>query len=149
MCDGVSLYDLHVRAGSTGVCVNHVEGRRAITYGSWHAHFACLRADNVDVILHSTLPIPPSGPPNPLVLPPALDVDRLTVNRLAVRQGTPTIELKLIAGSLYIDNTHHNVLLDDVETLAGKLTAMLYMTGARPYPLTGAATLVTRFEANG
>lgn len=147
--DGVSLRDLHVRAGSTEVRIDHVEGRWAITRGPWHAHFAYLRAGNVDVILHPTPPIPPSGPPNSLVLPLALDVDRLAVDRLAIRQGTSTTELKSIAGSLHTDGTHHNVLLDGMETPAGKLAATLRMTGTRPYPLTGAATLATQFEVNG
>ncbi|WP_413707918.1 translocation/assembly module TamB domain-containing protein [Ralstonia sp. Ralssp110] len=147
--EGVSLRDLHVRAGSTEVRIDHVEGRWAITRGPWHAHFAYLRAGNVEVILHPTPPTPPSGPPNSLVLPLALDVDRLAVDRLAIRQGTSTTELKSIAGSLHTDGTHHNVLLDGMETPAGKLAATLRMTGTRPYPLTGAATLATQFEVSG
>ncbi len=147
--EGLSLRDLHVRAGSTEVRIDHVEGRWAITRGPWHAHFAYLRAGSVEVILHPTPPTPPSGPPNSLVLPLALDVDRLAVERLAIRQGTSATELKSIAGSLHTDGTHHNVLLDGMETPAGKLAATLRMTGTRPYPLTGAATLATQFEVNG
>ncbi|MFX7052493.1 hypothetical protein ABTH91_20890, partial [Acinetobacter baumannii] len=52
--EGLSLRDLHVRAGSTEVRIDHVEGRWAITRGPWHAHFAYLRAGNVEVILHPT-----------------------------------------------------------------------------------------------
>ncbi len=147
--EGLSLRDLHVRAGSTEVRIDHVEGRWAITRGPWHAHFAYLRAGNVEVILHPTPPTPPSGPPDSLALPLALDVDRLAVDRLAIRQGTSTTELKSIAGSLHSDGTHHNVLLDGMESPAGKLAATLRMTGTRPYPLTGAATLATQFEVNG
>lgn len=147
--EGVSLRDVHVRAGSTEVRIDHVEGRWSITRGPWHAHFAYLTAGNVDVILHPTPPTPPSGPPASLVLPLALDVDRLAVDRLAIREGTSTTELKSIAGSLHTDGTHHNVLLDGMQTPAGKLAATLHMTGTRPYPLTGAATLATQFEANG
>ncbi|WP_254659160.1 translocation/assembly module TamB domain-containing protein [Ralstonia pickettii] len=147
--EGLSLRDLHVRAGSTEVRIDHVEGRWAITRGPWHAHFAYLRAGNVEVILHPTPPTPPSGPPDSLALPLGLDVDRLAVDRLAIRQGTSTTELKSIAGSLHSDGTHHNVLLDGMESPAGKLAATLRMTGTRPYPLTGAATLATQFEVNG
>ncbi|WP_442591166.1 translocation/assembly module TamB domain-containing protein [Ralstonia pickettii] len=147
--EGLSLRDLHVRAGSTEVRIDHVEGRWAITRGPWHAHFAYLRAGNVEVILHPTPPTPPSGPPDSLALPLGLDVDRLAVDRLAIRQGTSTSELKSIAGSLHSDGTHHNVLLDGMESPAGKLAATLRMTGTRPYPLTGAATLATQFEVNG
>ncbi|MCC5310525.1 hypothetical protein LMO80_14215, partial [Staphylococcus aureus] len=71
------------------------------------------------------------------------------VDRLAIRQGTSTTELKSIAGSLHTDGTHHNVLLDGMEPPAGKLAATLRMTGTRPYPLTGAAPLATQFEVNG
>ncbi|CAJ0722628.1 MAG: translocation/assembly module TamB [Ralstonia sp.] len=147
--EGLSLRDLHVRAGSTEVRIDHVEGRWALTRGPWHAHFAYLRAGNVEVILHPTPPTPPSGPPDSLALPLGLDVDRLAVDRLAIRQGTSTTELKSIAGSLHSDGTHHNVLLDGMESPAGKLAATLRMTGTRPYPLTGAATLATQFEVNG
>ncbi|WP_296223597.1 translocation/assembly module TamB domain-containing protein [Ralstonia sp. UBA689] len=147
--EGVSLRDLHVRAGSTEVRIDHAEGRWSVTRGPWHARFAYLTAGNVEVILHPTPPTPPSGPPASLVLPLALDVDRLAVDRLAIREGTSTTELKSIVGSLHTDGTHHNVLLDGMETPAGKLAATLRMTGARPYPLTGAATLATQFEANG
>ncbi|MCL9844682.1 translocation/assembly module TamB domain-containing protein [Ralstonia solanacearum] len=147
--DGLSLRDLHVRAGSTDVRIDHVEGRWAITRGPWHARFAYLSAGNVDVMLHPTPSTPPSGPPASLALPLALDVDRLAVDRIAIRQGTSTTELKALAGSLHTDGTHHNVLLDGVETPAGKLAATLRMTGTRPYPLTGAATLATQFEAGG
>ncbi|AEG68365.1 translocation/assembly module TamB [Ralstonia solanacearum] len=147
--DGLSLRDLHVRAGSTDVRIDHVEGRWAITRGPWHARFAYLSAGNVDVTLHPTPSTPPSGPPASLALPLALDVDRLAVDRIAIRQGTSTTELKALAGSLHTDGTHHNVLLDGVETPAGKLAATLRMTGTRPYPLTGAATLATQFEAGG
>ncbi|WP_253912976.1 translocation/assembly module TamB domain-containing protein [Ralstonia pickettii] len=147
--EGLSLRDLHVRAGSTEVRIDYVEGRWAITRGPWHAHFAYLRAGNVEVSLHPTPPTPPSGPPDSLALPLALDVDRLAVDRLAIRQGTSTTELKSIAGSLHSDGTHHNVLLDGMESPAGKLAATLRMTGTRPYPLTGAATLATQFEVNG
>lgn len=147
--EGLSLRDVHVRAGSTEVRIDHVEGRWAITRGPWHAHFAYLRAGNVEVIQHPTPPSPPSGPPDSLVLPLAIDVDRLAVDRLAIREGTSTTELKSIAGSLHTDGTHHNVMLDGMETPAGKLTATLRMTGTRPYPLTGAATLATQFEAGG
>ncbi|WP_055326439.1 translocation/assembly module TamB domain-containing protein [Ralstonia solanacearum] len=147
--DGLSLRDLHVRAGGTEVRIDHVEGRWAITRGPWHARFAYLSAGNVDVTLHPTPSTPPSGPPASLALPLALDVDRLAVDRIAIRQGTSTTELKALAGSLHTDGTHHNVLLDGVETPAGKLAATLRMTGTRPYPLTGAATLATQFEAGG
>jgi translocation and assembly module TamB len=147
--DGLSLRDLHVRAGSTDVRIDHVEGRWSVTHGPWHARFAYLTAGNVEVTLHPTPPAPPSGPPASLALPFALDVDRLAVDRLAIREGTSTTELKSIAGGLHTDGTHHNVLLDGVETPAGKLAATLHMTGTRPYPLTGAATLATQFEAGG
>ena len=147
--EGVSLRDLHVRAGSTEVRIDRVEGRWVMTRAPLRAHFAYLTAGNVEVILHPTPPTPPSGPPDSLVLPLALDVDRLAVDRLAFREGTSTTELKAIAGSLHTDGTHHNVLLDGMETPAGKLAATLRMAGTRPYPLTGAATLATQFEANG
>ena len=147
--EGVSLRDLHVRAGSTEVRIDRVEGRWVMTRAPLRAHFAYLTAGNVEVILHPTPPTPPSGPPDSLVLPLALDVDRLAVDRLAIREGTSTTELKAIAGSLHTDGTHHNVLLDGMETPAGKLAATLRMAGTRPYPLTGAATLATQFEANG
>ncbi|CAJ0775541.1 hypothetical protein LMG7141_00379 [Ralstonia condita] len=147
--DGLSLRDLHVRAGSTEVRIDHVDGRWTITRGPWRGHVAYLSAGHVEVILHPTPPAPPSGPPASLVLPMALDVDRLTVDRLAIRQGTSTTELKAIAGSLHTDGTRHRVLLDNMETPAGKLAATLHMTGTRPYPLTGSATLMTQFEANG
>ncbi|MBT1538838.1 translocation/assembly module TamB [Ralstonia solanacearum] len=147
--DGLSLRDLHVRAGGTEVRIDHVEGRWAITRGPWHARFAYLSAGNVDVTLHPTPPTPPSGLPASLALPLALDVDRLAVDRIAIRQGTSITELKALAGSLHTDGTHHSVLLDGVETPAGKLAATLRMTGTRPYPLTGAATLAAQFEAGG
>jgi len=147
--EGLSLRDLHVRAGSTEVRIDHIDGRWALTRGPWHARFAYLNAGNVEVTLHPKPPTPPSGPPASLVLPLALDVDRLAVDRLAIHEGTSTTELKSIAASLHTDGTHHNVLLDGIETPAGKLAATLHMTGTRPYPLTGAATLATHFEANG
>ncbi|MGA3703623.1 translocation/assembly module TamB domain-containing protein [Ralstonia nicotianae] len=147
--DGLSLRDLHVRAGGTEVRIDHVEGRWAITRGPWHARFAYLSAGNVDVTLHPSGPTPPSGLPASLTLPLALDVDRLAVDRLAIRQGTSTTELKALAGSLHTDGSHHNVLLDSVDTPAGRLAATLRMAGTRPYPLTGAATLAAQFEAGG
>lgn len=93
--EGLSLRDVHVRAGSTEVRIDHVEGKWAITRGPWHAHFGYLTAGNVEVILHPTPPSPPSGPPDSLVVPLALDVDRLAVDRLAIRQGTSTTELEV------------------------------------------------------
>ena len=101
--EGLSLRDVHVRAGSTEVRIDHVEGRWTITRGPWHVRIAYLTAGNVEVILHPTPPSPPSGPPASLVLPLALDVDRLAVDRLAIREGTSTTELKSIAGGVHTD----------------------------------------------
>ncbi|GAB7548949.1 translocation/assembly module TamB domain-containing protein [Cupriavidus sp. 8B] len=143
---GLRLRDVVFASGGTRVTVDRVDGSWALSWSPTRLHVSSLRVGAV------TLRLPPSPPdsapatlPKSLDLPLALDVDTLTLDRLAWLQGPPATPSEMVfsdlAGSLHSDGQRHRVSVERLVTPYGKLAANAQIAGQAPFALNGAALL--------
>ncbi|WP_420993436.1 translocation/assembly module TamB domain-containing protein [Cupriavidus sp. 30B13] len=143
---GLRLRDVVFASGQTRVTVDRAEGEWALGWSPARLHVSWLRIGKV------TLRLPPAAPdsapatlPRSLELPLAVDVDALTLERLALLQGPPATPSELVfsglAGTLHSDGLRHRASIDQLLTPYGKLAANAQIAGQAPFALTGGALL--------
>ena len=96
------------------------------------------------------LPTPPTPRvlPTEIRLPLALDLHRVTIDRALVHQDAVTIALSDIRLQVHSDRTRHALTLEKAVTPLGTVAAALQLQGARPFALTGTASLTGAAAAN-
>ncbi|HZV98123.1 MAG TPA: hypothetical protein VFF74_03950, partial [Methylophilaceae bacterium] len=143
-----------------GLQLGHVEyqdAERRITLDSiatsWQWSFSPLRLDinnlaigNVDL---TQLPAPdePLQLPQSLRLPLALNLDRVAVKQLIIHGETATQTYAGIAIHGSSDGINHRIRLDHAQTPAGLATMQMYLSGDRPFKLSGKVGLNSQFKA--
>ncbi|MGO4829961.1 translocation/assembly module TamB, partial [Cupriavidus sp. 2KB_15] len=143
---GLRLRDVVFASGETRVTVDRVEGDWSLGWSPARLHVNWLRIGAV------TLRLPPSEPdsapatlPKSLELPLAVDVDVLTLARLALLQGPPATPGEMVfsdlAGALHSDGQRHRLSIDRLVTPYGKLAASAQIAAQAPFALSGAALL--------
>jgi translocation and assembly module TamB len=148
---GLRLRDVVFASGQTRVTVDRVDGSWAMTWQPRRLHLDYLRIGKAEVRLGPSEPsTEPAQMPKSLELPLAIDVDALTLERLALWQGTsPTAEPLVFAnlsGALHSDGQHHRVSVDKLETPYGKLAANAQIGARAPFPLGAEALLEASWQ---
>ena len=98
-----------------------------------------LSADSVSLTL-----VPSEEPPQmpeSLVLPLALEVQRLQVGRIDIRRGEAALTLRQLEASLVSSGQVHEIVLHGAGTPWGQVEARLRLEGTHPFALEGRATL--------
>ncbi|WP_432257963.1 translocation/assembly module TamB domain-containing protein [Cupriavidus sp. TMH.W2] len=148
---GLRLRDVVFASGQTRVAVDRVDGSWALGWQPRRLHVQWLRIGKAEVKLGPSEPS--TGPmqmPKSLVLPLAIDVDALTLERLSLLQGTaptaaPMVFSKL-AGALHSDGQRHGVSVDTLETPYGKLAANAQLGALAPFALSAEALLESSWQ---
>ncbi|WP_454722616.1 MULTISPECIES: translocation/assembly module TamB domain-containing protein [Cupriavidus] len=151
---GLRLRDVVFASGQTRVTVDRAEGDWALGWSPARLHVNWLRIGKVTLRLPPAAPAAPgSAPatlPASLELPLAVDVDALTLERLALLQGPPATPGELVfsglAGALHSDGLRHRVSIDQLLTPYGKLAANAQIAGQAPFALSGGALLEGSWE---
>jgi translocation and assembly module TamB len=98
-----------------------------------------LAADSLAVVL-----VPSEEPPqmpDSLVLPLALEVERLQIGRIDIRRGDASLTLRQLEASLASTGKVHDITLHGAATPWGQVAARVSLEGAHPFALEGRATL--------
>lgn len=123
----------------TEVRIDRLDGRWALTRAPWRFTIAYLRAGTIDVRI-APGPSTPSTAPQDLRLPLQVRIDDLRVDRIAIHDGGSTTQLDRLSLNARSDGRHHEIVLDNVDTPYGALTARAKLDGVKPFALTGDAT---------
>lgn len=157
LAHGMALRDVVFEQGGTRVKVDRVEGNWSFHWGLGEAparlHVTALRVGEVEAQLAPAAPDEPATPltlPNAIELPLAIDVDSVTLRRLALRQGAaPTGEPMVfsdLSGAAHSDGKHHRISIAGLETPYGKLTANGQLAGQAPFALSAEALLEGQWQ---
>jgi translocation and assembly module TamB len=137
---GLQMRDIHYRDDSTDLGIADLDGRWRFAIGARKLSVDYLHIGDVDLHLQPT-PSEPTLLPQDLRLPIAIDLNDLSLQKLAIREGTADNEiahLKLHGSS---DGEHHNLTIDSLQTAYGDLNAQLLLSGLRPFALSGGLAL--------
>ena len=151
VAQGLRLRDVVFASGETRVTVDRLDGDWSFNWSPTRLHVKWLRIGAV------TLRLPPAQPdsapatlPKSLELPLSVDVDTLTLARLALLEGPPATPSEMVfadlAGSLHSDGQHHRASVEHLVTPYGKLAANAQIAGQAPFALTGAGLLEGSWE---
>ncbi|MCO4888823.1 translocation/assembly module TamB [Cupriavidus sp. WGtm5] len=148
---GLRLRDVVFASGQTRVTVDRVDGSWNLSWQPRRLHVQWLRIGKAEVRLGPSEPSTgPMQKPASLELPLAVDVDALTLERLALVQGpAPTAEPMVfgnLSGALHSDGQHHRVSVDKLETPYGKLAANAQLGAAAPFALSAEALLESSWQ---
>jgi translocation and assembly module TamB len=124
----------------TEVRIDRLDGRWAVTRAPLRLTIPSLRAGTIDVRIAPGPSKPSTGLPQDLQLPLQLQIGDLRFDRLTIRDGDSTTELRDLILSGRSDGRHHTLALDRLDTPFGALTAHATLDGRRPFALTGDAT---------
>lgn len=143
---GLRLRDVVFASGETHVTVDRLEGSWSFNWSPARLHVDWLRIGAVTLRLPAAQPeSAPATLPKSLELPLAVDVDVLTLQRLAWLQGPPATPSEMVfaglAGSLHSDGQRHRVGIERLVTPYGKLAANAQIAVQAPFALNGAALL--------
>lgn len=143
---GLRLRDVVFASGETRVTVDRLEGNWSFHWSPARLHVEWLRIGAVTLRLPAAQPErAPATLPKSLELPLAVDVDALTLQRLAWLQGPPAMPSEMVfadlAGSLHSDGQRHRVSVERLVTPYGKLAANAQIAVHAPFALNGAALL--------
>jgi len=154
LASGLRLRQVVFASGQTRVAVDSLDSRWAFSWSPARLHVQWLTIGKVDVQLGPAAPTAePARLPASLALPLAIDVDRLTLQRLALHDASNVSAEPLVfsdlAGNLHSDGLHHRVGVDRLTTPYGKLAADAQLGAHAPFPLSAQALLEGRWEKEG
>jgi translocation and assembly module TamB len=135
---GVRLSQVRWHDGGNDIRVSRIEGQWQLTRSPWRFTVDFLHVGAVDVRLAPS-PDKPAQKlqlPARLTLPVQLDLRRVRLDRLVLRQavGAPT-EFTDLALALASDGRHHRLSLDSLGTAFGELNGHFALDGLRPFPV--------------
>ncbi|CAG9175876.1 hypothetical protein LMG23992_03039 [Cupriavidus laharis] len=148
---GLRLRDVVFASGETRVTIDRVDSSWNMAWSPRRWHVAWLRIGKVDLRLGPSEPdTTPAKMPASLELPLAIDVDVLTLERLALRTGpAPAAEPMVfsgLAGAVHSDGQRHRVTVDRLETPYGKLAANAQIAAKAPFALNAQALLEASWQ---
>ena len=148
---GLRLRDVVFASGETRVTVDRVDSSWDLAWSPRHWHVVWLRIGKVDVQLGPSEPsTTPAKMPASLELPLAIDIDTLTLDRLALRTSpAPTTEPMIfsgLAGAFHSDGQRHRLTIDRLETPYGKLAANAQIAAQAPFALNAEALLEASWQ---
>lgn len=135
------------------VLITTADSRIALDHATlaWQPRLLTQRRLQIDALTLGELSISskpstePSKPPASLVLPVALNLQRLTLQRLLI-DGTPTVDN--VAASLSSDGRHHQLTLRTLGTPWFTGDGVLSLNGQAPFALQGQAHLASLAAAS-
>lgn len=120
--------------------------------GSWHVALSppkltvrFLRIGTVDITQQPSPP-EPAKPPGDILLPLAIDVQKLTIDEVLIRKEGETARYSDIDLAGSSDRVRHALGLKKAVTPFGTVRADLRMNGAAPHDLDGTATLAGTYR---
>ncbi|NUO88480.1 MAG: translocation/assembly module TamB, partial [Cupriavidus sp.] len=148
---GLRLRDVVFASGQTRVAVDRVDGSWNLSWQPRRLHVQWLRIGKAEVRLGPSEPsTEPMQKPASLELPLAVDVDALTLERLALMQGPAPTAAPMVfgnlAGALHSDGQRHRISIHKLETPYGKLAANAQLGAAAPFALSAEALLESSWQ---
>ncbi len=140
LLQGLRLRDVVFASGATRVTVDRIDSSWNMAWSPRRWHVSWLRVGKVDVQLGPSAPsTTPAKMPTSLELPLAIDIDVLTLERLALRTSPAATAQPMIfsalAGALHSDGQRHRLSVDRLETPYGQLAANAQIAAQAPFPL--------------
>ncbi|CAG2128912.1 hypothetical protein LMG31506_00553 [Cupriavidus yeoncheonensis] len=148
---GLRLRDVVFASGATRVTVDRIDSSWNMAWSPRRWHVAWLRIGKVDVQLGPSAPsTTPATMPTSLELPLAIDIDVLTLERLALRTSPAATAQPMVfsglAGALHSDGLRHRLSVDRLETPYGKLAATAQIAARAPFALNLQALLEASWQ---
>ncbi len=151
LASGLRLRQVVFASGQTRVALDSLDGQWSFSWSPARLHVQWLSVGAVDVRLGPSEPSnKPLTLPTSLALPLAVDIDALTLRRLALHEGGQVSAEPMVfsdlSASLHTDGLHHRLGIDRLVTPYGKLAADAQLGAQAPFPLSARALLEGRWE---
>ncbi|HZV98200.1 MAG TPA: hypothetical protein VFF74_04345, partial [Methylophilaceae bacterium] len=146
LAKGLQLGNIKYQDAERRVTINHVATDWRWSFSPLRLHIANLAIGNIDF---TQLPAPdePLQLPQGLRLPFALNLERATLKQLALHTETATQTYADIAMHGSSDGINHRIRLNGAQTPVGSVTMQMYLSGDRPFKLSGKVGLTSQFKA--
>jgi translocation and assembly module TamB len=147
LAEGLALRNVSYRDDDLNVAVNRIDGKWRLDLSPLKLTVDHLRIDTVDARLP---PSPdekkPTVLPESLELPLALDIREVTMEQLILRDGETETRLSDLRLQAESDGVRHRLTLERLDTPFGRARANARLSGQRPFPIEGDASLQGDFE---
>ncbi|MFC7517343.1 translocation/assembly module TamB domain-containing protein [Herbaspirillum sp. GCM10030257] len=145
LLDGLHLRNVSYRDEKKQIGIDSVDAAWRFSWSPKTLHIRSLRIGTADVTLYP-FPPEPATLPTQIRLPIHLKLDNASVQQVLLHQegkDSRYADIQLNASS---DQVHHRLRLEKATTPFGDIKAALKLTGDRPFPIDGNASLATVYR---
>jgi translocation and assembly module TamB len=146
LADGIHLRNLRFYNSSLQLDIDQIDTRWHLS--PWQRRFSVTYLQLGKVSLQQApTPATPTLLPASLSLPLALELRNISLQQLRLQQGSSLITLGQIKLHGSSDGQRHTLSLDQFDTGFGNATALLQLSGTRPFATSGTVNLAGTYQA--
>lgn len=145
LLDGLHLRNVSYRDEKKQIRVDSVDAAWRFSWSPKTLHIRSLRVGTADITLYPSPP-EPTTLPSQIRLPIRLELDNASVQQVLLHQEGKDSRYADIQLSASSDQVHHRLRLEKATTPFGNVKAALQLTGDRPFPIDGNASLATVYR---